>query len=295
MIPYIEIEPIEIFGYPLAVFGVLVVAAVAVGVLLTLRRGRRLGVDEGELRYFMVVVLVSGFFAAHIFDVLFYYPSLILEDPWVLLDLSNGLSSFGGIVGAVAGALFWKYYGLRPWFKIGKDRFHRPVRREEPAKILPFMDIPIAIFPVAWVLGRLGCSIVHDHPGIAAPAGSWLAVAFGPGPAWRLGPIVVRMGSEPRYDLGLLEMLFAALVAIAFAFTWRRGGNRGWYVAASCVLYAPVRFALDFLRESDAAAGDIRYWELTPAQWGCFALFAFGVGLGLHLWRGRGRSVRIMS
>jgi phosphatidylglycerol:prolipoprotein diacylglycerol transferase len=96
--------------------------------------------------------------------------------------------------------------------------------------------------------------------------------------------IALHYGSQPRYDLGLIEMIFAIFMAIGFALTWRFGGAKGWYVVAASLLYAPVRFALDFLRETDPAMGDIRYWELTPAQWACFLLFAFGIGLGFHLY-----------
>ena len=46
-----------------------------------------------------------------------------------------------------------------------------------------------------------------------------------------------------------------------------------------CIAYAPVRFLLDFLRETDEHGGDLRYGALTPAQWGCFALLAAGAYL----------------
>ena len=43
------------------------------------------------------------------------------------------------------------------------------------------------------------------------------------------------------------------------------------------MLYAPVRFSLDFLR-----VVDVRYGGLTPGQWGAIA--AFGLGLGILVW-----------
>jgi prolipoprotein diacylglyceryltransferase len=55
-----------------------------------------------------------------------------------------------------------------------------------------------------------------------------------------------------------------------------------------CTVYAPLRFALDFLREHQPIPGDVRgaidprYFFLTPAQWECFALLALGLFL---LWR----------
>ncbi len=41
--------------------------------------------------------------------------------------------------------------------------------------------------------------------------------------------------------------------------------------------YAPVRFAMDFLRIRGGDGADPRYAGLTPAQWECMALFALGL------------------
>ena len=46
----------------------------------------------------------------------------------------------------------------------------------------------------------------------------------------------------------------------------------GYVVAMVATSYAPVRFALDFLRVRDAT-----YAGLTPAQWACIPLLALGV------------------
>lgn len=284
MIPYIEIAPIDIGGFPVSPFGLLLVLAVAVGVKLALVRGQKLGVDIFELKYFIVVIAIFGLIGAHVLDVIFYYPSQILERPWLLIDISNGMSSFGGFISAIFGGLFWKYYGLREWVKIGKEQFHLPVKRAKPASLLPFTDILFSVFPFSWILGRLGCALVHDHMGVVAPNGSWLSVASGEGPVKQFWVFSLHFGNVPRYDLGLLELFFAIILAVAFALTWRFGGAKGWYVVAGSVVYAPVRFALDLLRGTDPITGDIRYFGLTPAQWACFFLFAFGIGLGIHLY-----------
>jgi phosphatidylglycerol---prolipoprotein diacylglyceryl transferase len=135
------------------------------------------------------------------------------------------------------------------------------------------------VFPVAWVFGRMGCAVVHDHPGLRAGAWMPLAVAYGPGPVESYGFFELRHGNVARYDLGLLEMLFAVLVSIAFAATWKKRLPVGWYVAVLPIVYAPVRFALDFLRLDDPAGGDLRYGRLTPAQWACIALLLGGLFL----------------
>ena len=159
----------------------------------------------------------------------------------------------------------------------------RPFRRATPLPILPFCDTILAVFPLAWTFGRLGCTVVHDHPGLQTSASMPLSVAYGPGPVQTYGFFELRFGSVPRFDLGLLEMLFALLVSGLFALTWRRRLPVGAYAAALPLVYAPVRFALDYLRLEDAEGGDLRYASLTPAQWACLALFALGLALLLRL------------
>jgi phosphatidylglycerol:prolipoprotein diacylglycerol transferase len=74
-------------------------------------------------------------------------------------------------------------------------------------------------------------------------------------------------------------MLFTCIIAGLFALTWRKKLPTGSYIAAVALAYAPVRFAMDFLRLRDGEASDPRYFHLTPAQWQCFALFVLGIGI----------------
>jgi phosphatidylglycerol:prolipoprotein diacylglycerol transferase len=137
------------------------------------------------------------------------------------------------------------------------------------------------------VFGRAACALKHDHPGAAASEGAWLAVAF-PSPEeaqdWiankRFGLLE---GHTPRYDLGLLELLFTLVLAVVFAILWRRRLRAGMHMALLCLLYAPVRFALDFLRMPESDGGDSRYAALTPAQWSCIVLLGCGLGVLAHV------------
>jgi len=283
MIPYVIIEPIEIGPLVLQPFGLLVALGVIIGIRLATARSVRVGLDPASMTSFITCILVGGFVAAHVLDSIFYHPHEVLTRPWTLLVLWGGLSSFGGFIGATAGAFAWKYYTTRPAFELGSVAFHLPKRRDRPVTLMRYVDVVIAVFPVAWIFGRAGCAVVHDHPGARAASNSWLSVAYGAGPSSSFGPLQLRFGVEPRYDLGRLEMLFASVLAAAFAATWRRDSSRGWYVVAASVAYAPVRFALDFLRVGDPEGGDLRYASLTPAQWACIGLFGFGIWVAARI------------
>ncbi|HKY38405.1 MAG TPA: prolipoprotein diacylglyceryl transferase family protein [Polyangiaceae bacterium] len=279
MIPYIRVHELHVGPLPIHPFGVLVAVGVLVGIELTKKRGRQLGLPQEQLASFIAWMLVAGFVGGHVLDAIFYHPQEVLAAPWTLLYLWAGLSSFGGFAGGLLGVTLWKFFELKPWVDLGPIKLARPMRRAAPVAILPYCDAVLSVFPVAWVFGRLGCTVVHDHPGILAPPSMPLAVAYGPGPVVSYGWFDLRFGAVPRYDLGLLEMLFAFSVAVAFAATWRKRFPVGWHAAVLCVVYAPVRFALDFLRLDDPQGGDLRYAMLTPAQWACLALLLGGLPL----------------
>ena len=269
MIPYIQVHPLHIGPITLQPFGILVGAGIILGVTLITRRAKTLGLDPDVIQSLMWWMLIGGFVVGHVFDALAYHPDEVARRPWALLNIWEGLSSFGGFLGAVVGAFAWK----RQQAKKGK-----PI-----ASLLPYGDAIQSVFPIAWVFGRAGCAVVHDHPGALAPRDALLAVAYGPGTAEGYGLFDLQHGVVPRYDLGLLEMFFAIVLSIAFVATWNRRLVVGSYLVAGCLAYAPVRFALDFLRATDLEGADPRYGYLTPAQWMCIGLFVVGLVLWRHI------------
>jgi phosphatidylglycerol---prolipoprotein diacylglyceryl transferase len=284
LIPYIHFYDLGLGLARIHPFGLLVAFGTLLGIALAKRRGRSVGVSAPLLASFIAWMLVAGFVGGHVLDEISYHPHELVQRPWSLLYLWAGLSSFGGFVGALVGVTLWKYYELRPAFHIGPwISVMRPMRRAQPIPILPFCDVILSVFPVAWIFGRMGCAVVHDHPGVRAPAWFPMSVAYGPGPIETFGSFELRFGNTPRYDLGLLEMLFACVVAGAFALSWRKRRPIGWYAAVLPLAYAPMRFALDFLRLQDSEGGDLRYASLTPAQWACIALFCVGLTVAARL------------
>ena len=103
-----------------------------------------------------------------------------------MLEFWDGLSSFGGLLGGIlAAVLFFRIRGV-------------PLSR--------YGDAFAVGIPTGWAIARIGCFLVHDHPGRLT--GFPLAVAF-PGGA--------------RHDLGLYEAV--VLFAIA-GLLWRLWARR---------------------------------------------------------------------
>jgi phosphatidylglycerol:prolipoprotein diacylglycerol transferase len=274
MVPYIRIPDLHIGPLPLHPFGILVATGVLVGTSITAKRAKKLGYDVLQLNSFVTWMLVSAFVTSHILDELFYHWDDVVKNPLVIVKLWEGLSSFGGFIGAVIGITLWKFY-------VVDDTSARPRRRSHAAPILPFADLVLSVFPIGWMFGRAGCASVHDHPGARTTTDTFLAVEYPrnahDGTVTHFGFIEFIHGHDPKFDLGFLELLFTIMLATAFALTWRKRLPIGTYVIVSCIAYAPVRFAMDFLRVPDAEGGDTRYSGLTPAQWSCMALLLYGV------------------
>jgi len=253
-LPYFEPKPLTLGPLPpLHPFGILVASGVLLGSYLCVRRATKIGVSRAKLESFSSYILGFGFVLSHVLDVLMYRPPEALRDPLLLLRIWDGIGSFAGFIGCVVGAFVWK-----------------AIKKE---KILPYSDMCAAVFPIGWIFGRAGCSMAHDH--IGRYSDSPLAVDW---PAV-VGPRGFLLPAGPRFDLGLLEMLLTIPIAIATLWFARKPRRAGAITGFICVVYAPVRFYLDFLRATDISGPDARYLGLTPAQWLSFGLLAVDVWL----------------
>jgi len=275
LIPYVELpeiplgflEYIPLLGDKLDApsikpFGTLVAIGVYLGSLVAAKRGRQRKLDARLLSDFIFWSVAAGFVISHMLDAIAYHPETVMRDPLYLLRVWEGLSSYGGFIGAVIGAWAWKLY-----------------RKQN---ILEYIDILVSAFPLAWVFGRMGCSVVHDHPG--ALSNAWFAVQY--------PERLLQAGFDGRYDLGLIEMVLTIPLAVACHLLWKRKPDRpvGFYIGVTLTCYAPVRFALDYLRVQPndllfRGASDPRYLGLTPAQWVCFLAFAVGLLFVRRTWK----------
>jgi phosphatidylglycerol:prolipoprotein diacylglycerol transferase len=201
-------------------FAALVLFATAVGFSVVLERAADRKLDRTIFLECVGSSVLAGFIVAHVFDAVFYHPHLVRADPWYVLRIWDGLSSYGGFIGAISGMYAWGWYRGRP--------------------ILEYCDLCCSSFPMAWVFGRMGCTLVHDHPG--ALSNAWYAVRY---PADQL--VAPYQG---RIDLGLVELVLTIPLAFACHWLWRRKPRRpvGFYIGVTLTIYAPIRFLLDFLR-----------------------------------------------
>jgi phosphatidylglycerol---prolipoprotein diacylglyceryl transferase len=242
--PYLEQPVWHVFGRDLGPFQLLVGVAALVGYGIAARRAARLGLDRSNASSLLVWTIAIGFVISHMVDVVFYRPELLRENPLELIRVPGSISSYGGMFGGIA-AGWWlaRRQGLG-----ARDQ-------------LRFLDAVCWSFPFAWIFGRLGCALAHDHLGVASR--HWLAVRFPAG---------------PRFDLGLLELLYTLLfLAPLFWLLDRRLHPAGFWLGLFFLFYGPVRFVLDMLRTSD------RRYTALGWTFGQFASVAATLGGALML------------
>jgi phosphatidylglycerol---prolipoprotein diacylglyceryl transferase len=236
----------------LHMFGVLVALGVIVGDRVVVVQAAKRGIDARDAKFMNARIVIGGFIVAHLVSVIFYFPERIKESPLVLLNVWAGLSSFGGFLGAFIAFIYYT--------------------KKEHIPRLAYADSVALGLSVGWIFGRTGCFTAHDHPGRHTTF--FLSVWYPKQtPADFAGP---------RLDLGLDELLFTiAMTVILFVYA-RKPRPPGHLIGLACLMYAPIRFGLDFLRATDVVRPDMRYAGLTPAQWACLATLVLGIRLLTH-------------
>jgi phosphatidylglycerol:prolipoprotein diacylglycerol transferase len=266
-VPYFEQPGISIGPLTIHAFGAIVAASVWVGLEIGKRRFTQTGLDPTLGERMAWWLLIGGFLGAHLFAVLFYFPRELARDPLILLRVWDPISSFGGILGGALG--LWLFFRYRAPPLEGRARW-------------AYVDVAACVFPVSLMIGRLGCTLAHDHPGTVttfplavslrtAEAQSYIQRVYaGAGRASELpgSETLMTMGF---HDLGWYEFLYlaAVVVPVILVRARRSGPEPRQLLATFLLLYMPARFALDFLRVSDE-----RYSGFTPAQWAAFAAVA---------------------
>lgn len=266
MIPYFPQPQFHLFG-PVTVyaFGAIVAVAVVVGWRMAVARCRARDLDPERFEALLSYVLLCGFVVAHLYSVLAYFPRQVMEDPLLLLKFWEDISSFGGFIGGFLG--LWLFFRFK-------------ARDVDGATRLRYLDAIAYVFPFAWAIGRIACSVAHDHPGaittfplaisLKSPEAQ-AYIAFYYREAGRLAelppsPVLAKMAF---HDLGWYEFLYTTCLMVpAFLSLDRKPRPPGFFPVAFLLLYVPARFFLDFLRISD-----VRYLGLTPGQYAGIAVF----------------------
>jgi phosphatidylglycerol:prolipoprotein diacylglycerol transferase len=257
---------------PIQAFGVIVALGVLIGAALLRRYAEWHGLEDIKIRELTGWVTIAGFLGAHLFDCVAYQWDKLKHEPVLLFKVWDGISSYGGFIGGALGFAFYV------WWK-----------RLNPRKMA---DITIVGLLPAFTIGRIGCTTVSDHIGALVSSDKWysfLAVDYTGKELKDHFPVLYANlddGIHTAWNLGLVELLYLIpinLLVLWLAFRpskdkekpWTKGRpNAGFLGVLTGVLYAPVRFFLDYLRPEDS---DPRYFGFTFAQYA--SVLAFGIAI----------------
>ncbi len=242
MIPYLGATTYPLFGITFQVWGTFVALGYAVATYLVWRRAKQKGLDPKVILDLAFWIFIAAFIGARLFHVFAYEPYYYAQHPWEALDFRRpGYAMFGGFIGA---------FLMSAW-----------IIRRRALSFIAYADIALWGLPWGCGIGRIGCFLIHDHPGTLS--NSLLALKQPDGTA--------------RHDLGLYLSLIGFMTGVLFLYLDRRTRGPGFWVGAFLLIEGLSRVSLDFLRIQD-----VRYEGLTPTQWLSIPLVGGGLWLLLR-------------
>lgn len=238
MIPWIELHQVPVGPIKIQVWGTLVALGFLSATRVAALEFSRQGLEPKRIWDMLFWIFISAFLAARVFHVVFYDLSWYAQNPLAIINpMLPGYSMMGGLLGGVvAGLAYVKRHGLGVW-KVA--------------------DIVAYTLPLGIGIGRIGCFLIHDHPGTLTD--------------FVLG---VKYPDGIRHDHGLYLSLLGFAIFSLFYFLNRKSRPPGFFVGWWLVLDGITRFFLDFYRLYDA-----RYAGLTPTQWLLLVTVSLGLGI----------------
>jgi phosphatidylglycerol:prolipoprotein diacylglycerol transferase len=246
VIPYFKLTVVPFGPLNIQIWGFFVVSGIMIALLLARQLVLRTRLNFETLLDLVVWALLPALVMGRLGFVFFYHPSILFENFWRVFSFwDGGMSSFGSYIGVALGV----------WLFVWRKKI----------ELRSYAEIAAYVFPLGYGVGRIGCFLIHDHPGIFST--SFLAVAFPDG---------------ARLDHGLLLSLFGFLLFGIFYLLGKRKqipGNDWYYLPILLLVYGAARLTLDFLRAWDLSSSDARFFYLTPAQYGAIILLLVGLCL----------------
>lgn len=230
MIPWFQFTHFSLGPITIQVWGLFVAMGIGLSLWL-LQKQTKHHPKQKEILDIAFWIIMWGFIGARLGHVLFYEPMHFLQNPLDIFKIwQGGMSSFGSFIGAACAA----------WYLINKNKL----------KVKELADTFLYSSVAGWMLGRVGCFMIHDHLGAASDC-----------------PLAMMTPLGKRLDMAFLEIL--GLIPLAL---WLYHGRQKVRVAGERSLvivayYCALRLVLDFWRAQDIVGADTRVLGLTPAQY----------------------------
>ena len=253
---------LDLGGFSIYWYGVLVAAGFLAGLWTAVRRAPRAGLAAERVMDLGTWILVGALVGARALYVLSYWREEFAGQPWYepLMVRKGGLVFYGGFLGAALSCVVYCRWKKLPLWRVA--------------------DVMAPSVALGYCLGRLGCLMNGCCFGRACDL-PW-AIHF------PNGHETYPQGVHPTQ---VYEALSGLLLYALLAWLFRRRRFDGQIFALYLMLNGSVRFGVEFFR-GDYAVRYLGGWA-TPAQLLCLLLIA--AGALLWTWRSTTKSSRPSS
>ncbi len=246
MIPWFQFTTVHLGPVPIQVWGFFVALGMGIGLFLLKKEAKKRGWNVEEIFDIAFWILIGGIIGGRVAHILFYDLGHYIAQPIDVIKVwEGGMSSFGGMAGAVLGFLYMM-----------------KKKKKSKETMLQYADVFVWAGVYGWIVGRIGCLMIHDHLG--KPCDCFLSIQTPTG---------------PRLEMALLEILGLIPLAGYLFLTRKRVRKAGESLGIVILYYGVLRFILDFFRATDLAGSDARYFGLTPAQYFAILFVMSGASL----------------
>lgn len=238
-------ELFQIGGFTVYGYGLMIAIAIFSAYLSAEYRAKKKNLEYEKIFDLTIWCAFGGLLGAKLLYYITVLPEII-EDPSILLDVTNGFVVYGGIIfGILAGLLYCKKH---KW------------------NFLQYFDLVMPSIALAQAFGRIGCYLAGCCYGIATD--SCIGITFHNS---ELAPNNISLVPTQLIASGLNFLHFGILILIA-----RKNKVHG--VIAGCYLtfYSAGRFVLEFFR-GDLERGSVG--SISTSQFISIFTFLFGIGI----------------
>ncbi|MBN1595292.1 prolipoprotein diacylglyceryl transferase [candidate division FCPU426 bacterium] len=212
-------------------YGFFVALGFALAIYLAWRQAKKEGIDPDHFLDMSLWVVISGIVGARLMYVLVSWDEFVAEPLAVFKIWEGGLVFYGGFIAAVLAAVFFCRQHRLPIWKV--------------------LDASAPYAALGHAFGRIGCFFNGCCYGLVHPV---------------FGVVFPNLQDNlPRIPTQLLESLGNALLFLALLFLKRRRRFDGQVFWAYILLYACLRFFLEFLR-GDEIRGNVFFPWLHTSQ-----------------------------
>ncbi len=228
-------------------YGVMMIAALAAGTLLSLAVARHHGYRPSEFINYCLLIIAAAVGGALLAGFILFLPERAAAG---YIDYPLALVSWGGIIGGLAALVYIQYKWRESFLRLA--------------------DIITPGYVTGLGIGRIGCFFAGCCYGIHASSGFGISFTDPVAPASAM--------AQPLVPTQLISAAFLICAGLILVHPALRSRRAGFTFSVSAILYSLFRFTIEFWRD------DPRVFFLGLSDGQIFSIVYFLAGIGLMMY-----------